>query len=179
MSQKDLKYYQELSYPIHIEKINGEDEQPYMAWCNELGKYACYGRGETEAEAVSNFIEDKSSFIEYLFNSGETIQEPGKSESESYSGFFNVRTSPVIHAKLALQAREMDISLNLYLNQLLSGAVEKRQYDNQIMNKLGELCGKLEQHHYEVTRQLSYQAESISTRFKWKAEYSNEYLVVA
>jgi len=73
MSKKDLKYYQEFSYPIHIEKINGEDEQAFIAWCNELGNYACYGRGETEA--IANFIEDKVSFIEFLFNSGETINE--------------------------------------------------------------------------------------------------------
>lgn len=178
MSDKDLKYYQNLEYGIRIE-LTKESEHPfYMAYCDELGKYACYGRGETQMVAIQEFLEEKNSFIEYLFNSGETIPEPKGDENERFSGFFNVRTSPIIHALLVSQSKELGISLNLYLNQILSAATEKKGIENCVLDKLSELCGKLDNHHFEVTRQLRYQSDTISKQFKWKLEYSNPYLEV-
>lgn len=179
MSDKDLNYYLGLNYPIIIERIAESDEIEFMAFSNVLGKYACYGIGTTEAEAVQSFIEEKYTFIEYLFNAGEVIPEPKKDESERFSGFFNVRTSPIIHANLVSQAKELDISLNLYLNQILAGAVEKRAADNLVLNMLSEICNQLTNHHYEVTKQLKYQTEKMTSQFKSNAEYSGPYLKFA
>jgi len=67
----------------------------------------------------------------------------------------------------------------LYLNQILAGAAEKKVSENIILDKIGELCGKLDAHHFEVTRQLKYQEEKIKNEFKWHPEYSNKYLEVA
>jgi predicted HicB family RNase H-like nuclease len=178
MSNKDLKYYQGLEYRILIEKIEDENDSMYLAYTNELGKYSCYGKGTNQIEAIQSFLEEKNDFIEHLFNSGEAIPEPLK-ENDRFSGVFNVRTSPIIHANLVYQARELDISLNLYLNQILAGATEKRQSENVILNKIGELCGKIDANHYEVTRQLQYQYESIKSQYKWSQDYANPYLDVA
>ncbi len=179
MSNKDLKYYLELDYKINIERIEQEEEFSYIAYSSDLGKYACYGKGNTQIEAIQAFLDEKNNFLEYLFNAGESIPEPKMEESERFSGFFNVRTSPIIHANLVVQAKELGISLNLYLNQILSGATEKKISNNIILDKIGELCGKLDAQHYEVTRQLRYQHDTIISQYKWLAEYSNQYLEVA
>jgi antitoxin HicB len=176
---KDLNYYKSLDYNIIIEKKKEKGEHWYVAYTNELGKFACYGQGETASEAITSFYEEKDIFIEYLFNEGENIPEPSTSESEKYSGVFNVRTSPVIHAKLVQQSKDMDISLNLYLNQLLSSAVDQHKNENQIMNKLSELCGQLEKHHFEVTKQLNYQKSKLADVHPWQAEYRELYILTA
>jgi predicted HicB family RNase H-like nuclease len=178
MLNRDLKYYLSLDYKTIIEKVISDDESFYIAYATELGKYACYGKGKTQVDAINSFMGEKSEFIEYLFSSSETIPEPTV-ESERFSGFFNVRTSPIIHASLVSQAKEQDISLNLYLNQILSSAVERKALDNQILDKIGELCGKIDANHYEVTRQLKYQNETIIKQYKEHPDYSNPYLDVA
>ncbi len=176
---KDLKYFKSLDYNIIIEKKKEKGEHWYVAYTNEFGKFACYGQGDTASDAITGFYEEKDIFIEYLFNVGENIPEPATSESEKYSGVFNVRTSPVIHAKLVQQAKEMDISLNLYLNQILSSAVDQHKVENQIMNKLSELCGQLDKHHFEVTKQLNYQKSKLAAVNTWSADYQGPYLKTA
>lgn len=179
MSNKDLKYYKALEYNIIIEKEEEKGESWYIAYTNELGKFACYGRGETQIEALNSLIEEKEAFIEYLFNEGQSIPEPKKGGSERYSGIFNVRTSPSIHANLVNQAKEMDISLNLYLNQVLAAAANKGNIKNVVMDKLFEICNKLENHHYEVTNQLRYQRDTLHSRQYWKVEYTDPYNLTA
>lgn len=179
MSNKDLQYYKDLAYNIIVEKQEMDGETWFIAFTNELGKFACYGRGETQIEALNSFMEEKEVFIEYLFNKGESIPEPKNDDSEKFSGFFNVRTSSIIHANLVHQAKELNISLNLYINQILAASIESNRIENTIMNKLGEICGKIDFHHYEVTRQLRFQNESINKSLTWTAEYGNPYLEVA
>jgi predicted HicB family RNase H-like nuclease len=179
MFVKDLNYFNSLNYNIIIEKQEDNGAHWYIAYTNELGKFACYGRGETPADAIDSFEEEKAVFIEYLFSEGKTIPEPQIPEIEKFSGFFNVRTSPVIHAKLVKQSKDMDISLNLYLNQILSAAVEQHKGENLIMNKLSELCGQLEKHHFEVTKQLNYQKDKLSGVKSWSADFHGPYLKTA
>lgn len=179
MSDKDLKYYKKLDYKILIERITEDNVSTYIAYTNELGKYACYGQGDTQIEAINNFLIEKDEFIEYLFNAGEPINEPKQEDLESFSGFFNVRTSPLIHANLVAQAKQMHISLNLYINQILAGAVEKKASENVILDKIGELCSKLDSQHFEITRQLRYQAEEIHNHSSWYNDYNNKYTKVA
>jgi predicted HicB family RNase H-like nuclease len=176
---KDLKYYKDLVYNIVVEKQEMEGDSWFIAYANELGKFACYGRGETQIVALNSFMEEKDAFIEYLFSEGKDIQEPKIDDSSNFSGFFNVRTSSIIHANLVHQSKELGISLNLYINQILATAIEGNRIENTIMNKLGEICGKIDFHHFEVTKQLRFQQESIKKGIVWAAEYSSPYLEVA
>jgi len=98
MNSSDLAYYKNLEYNIIIEKEMDEDDQWFIAYANELGKYSCYGRGDTREEAIGSFLEEKDVFLEYLFNEGLEIPEPKKKPEDKHSGFFNVRTSSHIHA---------------------------------------------------------------------------------
>jgi len=173
MLNKDLNYYKALEYSIVIEKQELDGEHWFIAFTNELGKFACYGRGESQSEALNSFLDEKDVFIEYLFDEGKNIPEPRVDEVEKYSGFFNVRTSLVIHANLVRQAKEMEISLNLYINQILATAVERKKNENSVLNKLTELCGKLDAHHFEVTKQLRYKNERIYRGNEWAAEYND------
>lgn len=179
MSKNDLQYYMNLEYNIILERIESEGEGYYIAYSNELGKYACYGRGESHSEALNSFIEEKQTFIEYLFNEGAEIPEPVNKSDEKYSGVFNVRTSSIIHSSLVTQAKELDISLNLYLNQILAAAIEEKSNEKVILNKLAEICGKIDSHHFEVTKQLKYQNDSIKGHYEWSAEYCGPYLKTA
>ena len=182
MSEKNLKYYKGLDYNVIIEKEEMDDENWFIAYTTELGKYACYGRGETQIEALNNFLEEKDFFIEYLFKEGKNILEPQKEDSLSYSGFFNVRTSHIIHSNLVYQAKQQGVSLNMYINQVLSAAVENRKLESSIMDRFSEVCAKLDAHHSEVTKQLQYQIKNIENyKIVWAGEYyvSSPYLKTA
>ena len=173
MSKKNLEYYLGLVYDIVVHKEEMDGEIWYTAYSKELGKFSCYGKGATPAEAIESFNEQKNDFISYLFEEGKEIPEPNSLNEviEKYSGFFNVRTSPIIHARLVEQANEMGISMNLYTNQILSAAVEKKGVESLLVNMLEQLHCKLDSHHYEVTKQLKYQKEMSLEHFTWHAEY--------
>jgi predicted HicB family RNase H-like nuclease len=173
MLNQDLKYYQSLEYNIIIENRVAEGENNYIAYSSELGKYACYGIGENQSEAISNYLLEKEGFIEYLFNNGMQIPEPKK--EEKYSGYFNVRTSPLIHSLLVNQAKELEISLNLYTNQILAAAVEVKMKENCIIDKLVEVCNKIDTHHLLVTKQLNYQRYKLEATLSYVTEYSSIY----
>ena len=179
MSNKDLKHYKTLMYRIIIEPDEFEENKWFIAYADELGKHSCYGRGDTPEEAINNFYEEKDSFIEYLYNSKKNIPEPKAYNVPNYSGIFNVRTSPIIHAELVKQAYSMNISLNLYLNQILSAAVENKKIKDLIADKLSEISLKIDKHHYEISKQMKFQDEKLN-RLKWNPEYSDgQYLKTA
>ena len=177
MSKKNLAYYLGLEYDIIVHKEEMDGESWYTAFSKELGKYSCYAKGDTASEAVENFKEQKNDFITYLFEEGKEIPEPNNNieTASTYSGFFNVRTSPIIHAMLAEQASEMGISMNLYINQILAGAIEKKGFENQILNLFDKLNCKLDSQHYEITKQLKYQKEMTLEHVTWHSEYQEGY----
>jgi predicted HicB family RNase H-like nuclease len=179
MSEKSLNYYKEVEYNIIIQKQESDGESWFIAYADELGKFACYGRGVTKVEALTSFLEEKDVFIEYLYNEGLNIPEPKSEEIEKFSGFFNVRTSPQLHASLIAQAKEQKVSLNLYVNQIIAAALESKKNENVILDKLAELSGKLDNHHFEVSKQLRYHKAIDSQKFKWQREYEDPYLKTA
>lgn len=50
-------------------------------------------------------------------------KERGEKPEKAFSGTFNLRISPELHAKLAFQAKTMGISLNSYVTEKLRSAV--------------------------------------------------------
>ncbi|MGV8111820.1 MAG: toxin-antitoxin system HicB family antitoxin [Lentimicrobium sp.] len=173
MSKKELDYYLRLEYDIVVHKEEMDDEIWYIAYCKELGKLSCYGKGVSISEAISSFEKEKSDFIKYLFEQGKDIPEPNSAGeiTQKYSGFFNVRTSSLIHAQLVEQSSELDISMNLYINQILSAAIEKKGSENQMVELLKQLHSKLDDHHFEVTKQLKYQNAVVLDHYTWHAKY--------
>ena len=50
-------------------------------------------------------------------------KERGEKPEKTFSGTFNLRISPELHAKLALQAQTMGISLNSFVSEKLRSVV--------------------------------------------------------
>lgn len=51
---------------IIIEYHNINDIEWYIAYSEKLGKYACYGQGNTEIKALKSFIKEREVFLKYL-----------------------------------------------------------------------------------------------------------------
>ena len=51
-------------------------------------------------------------------------KERGEKPEKTFSGIFNLRIPPELHAKLAFQAKTMRISLNSYVSEKLRSVVE-------------------------------------------------------
>ncbi|MCK4921616.1 MAG: toxin-antitoxin system HicB family antitoxin [Bacteroidales bacterium] len=154
--RKSLSYFKNLAYSLIIEKIQDEDGLQYYCYTEELGKYSCYGIGETEVEAINHFKEVKEGFIEYLYGKELPIPEPRtKVNLESFSGKFTVRTSPQVHSILVKQADEQGLSLNAYVNQSLTSACYMDEIKGYLDGRLrvGEIF--MRKHHDEICYHLT------------------------
>jgi len=142
--KKDLAYYQNLDYKVIIESVNDEFGKEYIAYCNELGKYSCYGTGKTLTEAVEKFLQDKNEFIEYLFDEQKPIPEPIiQTEEPLPNGVITLRTMPVMHAQLICQAKESTVSLNQYLNQIIGNASAVAEMKNHFDRQIQYVCDRM------------------------------------
>lgn len=61
-----LKYDKNPMYKTIVEREEMEGKVWYIAYANELGKYACYGFGDTPEEAIKSFLKEKKAFTDYL-----------------------------------------------------------------------------------------------------------------
>ncbi len=165
--KKNLNYYLSLDYEVHIEKEKYENEEWYIAYCEELGRGSCYGTGATQQEALNDFLNDKNEFIKELYSQKRPIPEPRPKEEfeKTLSGVFNVRTTPQVHGLLAKQAKKNGVSLNHYVNQLLAMGTtfgEMKSYFNEKCNALED---KIDEHHYQMTDQMvDYKKHTMQTK---------------
>ena len=157
LQRKSLAYYQSLEYNIIVEKETMDNESWYIAYSKELGKYACYGQGETAEEALESYKNEKYDFITYLFQNKKPIPEPVINPYESLlSGTFNVRTTPELHTLIAHQASEQGVSLNQYVNIVLASKSSSYQVSQHHHECLHSIEKKLDDHHSFVSGKLNY-----------------------
>lgn len=161
---KSLEYYKSIEYKIIIEPQETDGEKWYVAYCNEFGVGACRGIGYTINEAYDSFIIEKNAFIELLFDKGEFIPEKENFEDNSASGVFTVRTSSWIHSTLIRQAKKEDVSLNSYINQILSfgaGSNFIAEITNERLDEFKEVfCGKADK-IFEKVNALHYDTNEL------------------
>jgi len=144
LNKKTLDDFKQLSYKIIIETINDEFGTEFMAYTRELGKYSFYGKGRTIQEAVSDFQIIKDEFIEYLFDNNKPIPEPiTQSDEPLPNGVITLRTTPVMHAQLIQQAKDNNVSLNQYLNQMISGASAVNDVKNHFDRQIQYVCDRM------------------------------------
>ena len=172
MKNKDLKYYKKLYYNIIVEREEEEGEVWFIAYTKELGKFSCYGKGTNELEAIQSFFEEKDNFIEFLFQQSKEIPEPESNLQpyDKYSGYFNVRTSRITHYKLAYQAKELDLSMNLYINQILSNAISIEEVESKCCDEIKSLSAKVDIHYNDLKRQLLYKTLEFENKPKQHPE---------
>jgi len=143
--KKDLNYYKGLDYKIITEAIIDELGKEYRAYCNELGKYSCYGTGKTQIEAIDKFIRDKNEFIEFLYEQKKPIPEPVIQSEESLpNGTITFRTLPVLHKQLLEQAKQNSVSLNLYLNYIVNSASVVNDVKAELKQEMRSTCERIE-----------------------------------
>jgi antitoxin HicB len=182
METKNLKYYQRLYYNIIVSRDTIDNDTVFIAYSKELGKFSCYGIGETEQEAIKTFLEEKDAFIEFLFKEGKVIPEPNQdvNDLDQYSGVFNIRTSSLLHYKLVQHAKDQGLSMNMYINQLLAVAIGERNSQSIVLDRLNEICTKIDNHHYSLTQQLQYnQMPKMGTNPKFAGFHGDYELKVA
>ncbi len=123
-TRQSLQHYLDLQYPL---RLVAEPDGGYTALFPDLE--GCVTQGETLDEAVEMAEDARRGWIETEYERGNEIPLP--SYTEEYSGKFNVRIPPSLHASLAVAAEEEDVSLNQYVLHLLSrgdaqGRIERR-----------------------------------------------------
>ncbi|QPK83164.1 type II toxin-antitoxin system HicB family antitoxin [Corynebacterium qintianiae] len=93
-----------------------EEDQEYVATVAEFPSLSWLAPDRQEAEA--GLLELVAEVVEDMELSGEEI--PAPLGGRSYSGRFNVRTSPSLHRRLVIAAKTEGVSLNTLINQKLA-----------------------------------------------------------
>jgi antitoxin HicB len=121
MNDKDLSYYKSLNYKV--EAYFDAKEGRWFATIPDLGDVL--SDGETPEEAVKKVLSLKDEVIEADYQRGLRIPEPR--EEIEYSGKFLLRVPRSLHKDLAEEAEREGTSLNRFLIQILSVALERRK----------------------------------------------------
>lgn len=95
-----------------------EEDQEFVASVAEFPSLSWLDANRQQAEL--GLIELVAEVVEDMEASGEEVPIP--LGSRSYSGKFNVRTSPSLHRRLVIAAKAEGISLNALVNQKLASA---------------------------------------------------------
>lgn len=119
---KDIKHYMRLSYEISIHAYSEEEGGGYRASVPFLGSGAFVGEGESVEEAIDDLKECKKEIFELWLSEGTNIPEPPTDKEKNYSGKFMTRVPKELHRRLAKNAEAQGVSMNLYVNNILSRA---------------------------------------------------------
>lgn len=120
-------------YEIKIYSLVEEGEIEWTAEVPDLP--GCVAAGDTQAEALEMVLDAQKAWLEIALVKGMKIPEP--STKKSYSGKFLVRIPKSLHERLALNAETEGVSLNQYVQYLLSkNEHAPKQEQNISLNKL-------------------------------------------
>jgi predicted RNase H-like HicB family nuclease len=119
METKDLDYYMNLPYTIHIRPIKDESGEYYHAQVLELD--GCQSHGDTLQEASANILEAMEGWFSVKLEHGDPI--PELIQNDDYSGKFVVRIPKSLHRRLVYEAEREGVSLNQYALYKLSSPV--------------------------------------------------------
>jgi antitoxin HicB len=113
---KDLEHYMSLPYTIIINTEEDNNGSCYVARLQEVPYLI--GTGDTPEKAINELKINQRLKFETDLEMGFPISEPAK-----YTGQFHLRVQPSIYGSLARMAEMENVSLNQYINTLLSRAV--------------------------------------------------------
>ena len=113
---KSVAYYLGLPYTIELHQ---DAEEGWFVRVKELP--GCMSQGDTADDALASIREVLPLWIETALESGYEIPEPRI--AEEYSGKFVVRVPRSLHRELVQGAVSEGVSLNQFINVVLSRAV--------------------------------------------------------
>ncbi len=134
IDQTQLQRLLNLKYRVVVEPIPEEEGGGFEAYVPTLGRGTCVGVGDTVEEAVQSVNECKHSLFMLWMEKGYPIPEPDSESSvtDEYNGRILLRTSGEMHEHLVRNAEKQGVSLNAYLNQIISRAQSLALFEEQI-----------------------------------------------
>ncbi|NMA62651.1 MAG: type II toxin-antitoxin system HicB family antitoxin [Syntrophomonadaceae bacterium] len=114
---RDIEFYLEQEYPIMLKRLTDEDGGGWLAEIPDLP--GCMSDGETQHQALENIEDAKLAWLEIALKRGQNIPLPEEG-LDSYSGKFTLRIPKTLHRELAQTAKKEGVSLNQYIQYLLS-----------------------------------------------------------
>jgi len=145
--KKDLEYYLKLPYVIEVVPIPEAQGGGFKASLPQIGRFAVIGDGETPEEAIADLELSKKERFTWYLERGVRIPEP-EEEIEEFSGKFVVRLPRTLHRQLASGAKQNNVSLNQYVNYLLTAnlhlSTQQRQFESitDTLDKMKEAIWK-------------------------------------
>lgn len=98
--------------------IWSEEDQEFVGLCAEFPSLSWLDEDQEAAlRGIVSLVKDSVADME---KEGEAVPQP--LALQKYSGKFQVRTTPEIHRRLAIQAAEAGVSLNRLINSRLADA---------------------------------------------------------
>lgn len=117
-TRNDLDFYLNLHYPVTIhEDIEGW----FVAEIEDLP--GCMTQGETMEEVFEAIGDARKGWMQIAYENGQDIPLPRG--VEEYSGKILIRIPRSLHRVLIHAAKREGVSLNQYINSLLSGGVQE------------------------------------------------------
>lgn len=123
---KPIEYYLELNYPITIYRA---EEGGYVAEIENLP--GCITEGDTLEEVTQRIENARNAWIQAAYEDG--IEIPPPRTDEEYSGKFMVRIPRSLHRRLAEQATREGVSLNQYVESILSAGASAQYVIERII----------------------------------------------
>lgn len=109
--KKDLNYYMNLNYPTEFQKIVEDDgETYYRVTIPKLPGLIAYG--DSIEEGLNELEEAKKAWFSSCIRRNVKVPEPVQKQ---YSGKLLVRMPKSLHAQLAEEAEEENVSLNSFI----------------------------------------------------------------
>jgi len=140
---KPIEYYLDLNYPITLYTA---EEGGYVAELEDLP--GCLTEGETAEEAIQRLDNARKAWIQTAYEDG--IDIPLPRGEEEYSGKFMVRIPRYLHRRLAEKAKRESVSLNQYVESILSAGVSTQNLTEEIIARLEKMAKQVVAHKVQL-----------------------------
>lgn len=167
-----------LYYPIEIDKIPEEGGGGYIACIPRLGRKALRADGSSITEAIENLDRVKEEWFTTFLKRGTLIPEPQTEQDEEFSGKFIVRIPKDLHRSLSLRADANKISLNQYVQYLLTSSMVSEGFEsvmekchlkfNQLVEEMKNIEYKFEGHALATSSLQSVKQKYASTILEFR-----------
>jgi len=147
-----------LKYGLEI--LWSDEDQGFIATCADFPGLSAFG--ETEEEALAEGKVARGLFIESLQNTGDVL--PEATLMSDCSGQLRLRMPPTLHFALVQKAKREKVSLNTWINYLLT----ERNSTHKILDEISSRITKIEtaiQTQREETRQILIEKETTYNPF--------------
>lgn len=131
----DLKYYQELEWPVTLTQEH-DDGDYFVATIKEMP--GLIATGDTPEEAIAESKDAANAWLLAAFDKGYKIIEPDDSDVyQNFSGKVSLRMPKTQHRRLTQLAKLEGMSLNSYINYVIGLGIDNTTsvYENISIEK--------------------------------------------